>query len=909
MSTPPTAPTERGSTPVYPSQWESDVVLTDGGTAHIRPIRADDFEALQALHSRLSPQSIYFRFFSPIPKIPEPQLRHLVEVDYRDRFALVAELDGNVVAVVRYDRGGGDTENAAEVAFVVEDDQQRRGLATVMLEHLAAVARSNGIERFDAETLPENRAMMDVFRHVGFDITSHFDSGVIQVSFSLVPSHELDDHIEERERSAVVASIRRILNPSSIAVVGASRTPGTIGYELVHNLVRGGFTGAVLPINPNAASVAGIHAYSSVVEAPVSPDLAVIAVPANAVADVIADCAAAHVGGMVIISAGFAELGPTGRAQEAALTGLARGHGMRVVGPNCMGVVNTDPAIRMNATFAPVDPLPGNVAFMTQSGALGISLIDESGRRGIGISSFVSVGNKADISGNDLLRYWESDDSTAVIALYLESFGNPRKFVRIASRAARVKPIVAVKSGRSPAGARGATSHSAALATPDDVAELLLSRAGITRVDTLEELFDTTQAFASQPAPKGRRVAIVGNAGGPAILAADAAESHGLLVPELSQETQARLASFLPAAAALRNPVDIVASGSATAFEQALCTVLEDSEIDSVLAIYVPPLPDRDRAMLDAIATAAASHPDKTMLATVLAGNETVRLVERLVPTYRFPESAVRALAHMAKRTEWLQSTAEEQPEELIDVAEARKVTNDFLRGMPQGGWLDTSAALALAGAARLPVVETVIVREPDEAVAAATRLGYPVALKGSGTTILHKTDVGAVRLGLANEQEVADATSAMRSALGDQLEGFVVQKMASAGVELLAGIATDPAFGPLVIFGAGGTAAELLHDRVVRPAPLTTRDAGEMVRGLRISPLLDGYRGLPVIEHAPLEELLICLGQLAESVPEIIEVDLNPVIATPHALQVVDLRVRVTPTISHPELSVRRLR
>jgi acetyl coenzyme A synthetase (ADP forming)-like protein len=892
----------------YPSQWECDVVLSDGGTAHLRPIRPDDVDQLRSLHGRLSPQSIYFRFFSPIPRVPEPQLHRLAEVNYRDRFALVAELDAQVVAVVRYDRKPSEPISA-EVAFVVADDQQRRGLATVMLEHLAAVARSNGIERFDAETLPDNRAMMDVFRHAGFDVTSHFDSGVIEVSFPLAPSHELDEHIEERERGAVVASIRRILSPSSIAVIGASRTPGTIGYEVVHNLVRGGFTGAVLPINPHAGAIGGIHAYPSVADTPEPPDLAIIAVPAASVAAVVEECGAAHVGGIVIISAGFAELGTDGRAAEASLVKSARKYGMRVIGPNCMGLANTDALIRMNATFAPVDPIPGNVAFMTQSGALGISLIDESARRGIGISSFVSVGNKADISGNDLLRYWESDISTAVIALYLESFGNPRKFVRIASRVARTKPIVAVKSGRSPAGARGAMSHSAALATSDDVAELVLSRAGVTRVDTLEELFDTTQAFASQPAPQGRRVAIVGNAGGPAILAADAAAAHGLLVPELSEATRARLASFLPAAAATGNPVDIIASGSPAAFEETLRVVLDDPEIDAVLAIYVPPLPDRDRSMLDAIARAAAGRPDKTMLATVLAGNETVQLDGLKVPTYRFPESAVRALAHMAGRSEWLRSVDAAMPEQLIDTPQLHTVVNDFLRTTPHGGWLDMPAAVALAAAAGLPLVETAIVDGLDEAVAAANKLGYPVALKGAGGSILHKTDIGAVKLSLADEAAVIAAGSSMHEALGDQLEGFVVQSMAPPGIELLAGVATDPAFGPLVIFGAGGTAAELLKDRVVRPAPLNATDPGQMVGGLRISPLLDGYRGAPVIDQEPLKELLVRLGQLADLVPEIVEIDLNPIIATPHGLHVVDLRIRVVPYVSHPELSVRRLR
>ena len=893
--------------PTYPSQWESDVVLIDGGTAHLRPIRADDIEQIRSLHSRLSPQSVYYRFFSPLPTLPETQLHRLVEVDYRNRFALVAELDGVVVAVARFDRL--EDVRSAEVAFVVEDPQQRRGLATIMLEHLAAVARSIGIDRFEAETLPDNRAMMDVFRHVGFDVSSHFDSGVIDVSFPLTPSIHLEERIDERERAAVVASIRRILNPTSIAVVGASRTPGTIGFEIVHNLVRSGFAGSVLPINPHAESVGGIHAYPTVGEAPLAPDLAIIAVPAEQVASVIDDCGAARVGGVVIISAGFAELGPEGRAAEAALVKAARGYGMRVVGPNCMGIANTNPLVRMNATFAPVDPIPGNVAFMTQSGALGISLIDESARRGIGISSFVSVGNKADISGNDLLRYWESDDATKVIALYLESFGNPRKFVRIASRIARSKPIIAVKSGRTPAGARSASSHSAALATADDVAELVLARAGVTRVDTLEELFDTTQAFASQPAPRGRRIAIVSNAGGPAVLAADAATAQGLLVPELSPETRARLAAFLPVTASTGNPVDIVSSGSPEALEQALLAVLDDPDIDAVLAVYVPPLPDRDRSMLDAIAKAAAARPDKTMLATVLAGTETVQLDGWTVPTYRFPESAVRALAHMAGRSAWLRSTDAVLPEHLIDPESTRTIVSDFLRVSPKGGWLDLPSTMALVKAAGLPVVETAIVTGVDESVDAAVRLGFPVALKGVGATIVHKTDVGAVKLSLIDADAVRAAAVAMGESLGDRLECFVVQRMAPTGVELLAGVTTDPAFGPLVVFGAGGTAAELLKDRVVRPAPLSAADPGQMVRALRISPLLDGYRGMPVIGHAPIEELLVRLGQLADAVPEIVEIDLNPIIATADALHVVDLRVRAVVNVPHPELSVRRLR
>ncbi len=404
-------------------------------------------------------------------------------------------------------------------------------------------------------------------------------------------------------------------------------------------------------------------------------------------------------------------------------------------------------------------------------------------------------------------------------------------------------------------------------------------------------------------------MAIVGNAGGPAILAADAATANGLLVPELCAETRARLASFLPAAAATGNPVDIVAAGSPAALEQALCAVLDDSDIDAVLALYVPPLPDRDRSMLDAIARAAATHPEKTMLATVLAGNETVQHDGLTVPTYRFPESAVRALAHMASYSDWLRTVDTMVPDRLIDEPRARQLVTDFLRVMPEGGWLDMASAVAVATAASLPLVETAVVATLDEAVAAATRLGFPVVLKGAGVSIVHKTDLGAVKLSLVDERAVFQAGSEMREKLGDQLEGYVVQSMASGGLELLAGVTTDPAFGPLVIFGAGGTAAELLRDRIVRPAPLTTADSGQMVRGLRISPLLDGYRGVPKIDHAPIEALLVRLGQLTDAIPEILEIDLNPIIATPSGLNVVDLRIRVMPYVAHPERSVRRLR
>jgi acetyl coenzyme A synthetase (ADP forming)-like protein len=888
--------------------WEGDVVLADGATVHVRPIHPSDAPLIEDLHHRLSAETIYRRFFTPKPELDPELLTHLVTVDYVDRMALVALLGGRIIAVARYDRLPGSTD--AEVAFVVDDAHQGRGLGTLLLEHLVVIARTRGITRFIAETLPENQAMLHVFLGAGFEVTRRFDGGVVDVEFPIASTPASESAAEDRDRASVARSMARLLRPRSVAVIGASREPGTVGHELVRNLLASRFQGPVVPINPRATHVAGVYAFPSLADVPASIDLAVIAVPAAAVEDVVQQCAAKGVAGLVVISAGFAETGPAGRDAERRLVELARGNGMRMIGPNCMGVVNTNPDVQLNATFAPTSPVRGRVGFLSQSGALGIAVLAEADTRGLGVSTFVSVGNKADVSSNDLLSYWEDDPDTDVILLYLESFGNPRKFARLARRIARRKPIVAVKGGRGRAGARAASSHTAALTSPDAVVDALFGQAGVSRVDTLEQLFDVAQALAHQPLPAGPRVAIVGNAGGPGILASDAAESAGLVVPALSPAVQERLRSFLPAAAAVGNPVDIVASGSPAALEQALSTVLEDPEIDAAIAVYVPPLPGRDEEMVAAIARAAAAHPSKPLLANLLAGPGAIEHGGRSVPVYRFPESAALALARMTQLAAWRGRVEGTIPHaDDLDTTGVRDVIDAFLAAYPGGGWLPAADAFRLAGCAGIMVAAALPAVSPDDAVARADAVGYPVAVKGAGGELVHKTELGAVRLGLADATEVRVAVEDMQRRLGDRLGGVVVQAMVPAGVELIAGITHDESFGPLVLVGAGGITAELLGDRALHLCPVTDEDARRMIHSLRSAPLLFGYRGAEPADVAAVEALLVRLGQLAEVAPEIVELDANPVIAGPAGAVAVDVKVRLEPDVPHPERALRRLR
>jgi acetyl coenzyme A synthetase (ADP forming)-like protein len=883
-------------------------VLLDGGTVHVRPIRPDDGSALVAFHGRLSQDTVYSRFFSAKPTLSADEVEHFTHVDHDARVALVAELDDRIVAVARYDRTKQEWE--AEVAFVVADEHQGRGIATVLLEHLASAARERGITRFVAETLSGNRRMLEVFRAAGFDETARYDDGVVHVELAIEPTERARAAMEAREHRAEARSVARLLTPRSVAVIGASRQPATVGHQVLRNLLAGGFAGPVYPVNPGAAHVASVKAYPTVLDVPDDVDVAVIAVPAAAVLDVVEQCGRKGVAGLVVLSAGFGEVAG-GAGAQAALRDRARSHGMRLVGPNCIGVANT--AVGLNATFSPYSPRPGRIAMQSQSGALGIAVLERSARMGLGVSSFVSVGNKADVSGNDLLQYWEDDPGTDVVLLYLESFGNPRKFSRIARRVSRRKPIVAVKSGRSTAGVRAASSHTAAMASPDVAVDALFRQTGVVRVDTLDELFDMALLLGSQPLPRGRGVAIVGNSGGPGILATDACDGAGLAVPELTPATQSALRQVVDPNAAVVNPIDLVASATPEIYELALRLVMADERVDAALVICTPTFAAPPAGVAAVLARVAAGQ-DKPLLGCFVAAPEISPLLRddgtgAHVPTFASPEPAARALARAAAYAEWRRRPPGAVPAlDEFDADRARAVVEAFLTETTDGVWLPAAQVDDLLDAAGIPRLRAMTVASAEQARQAAVRVGLPVALKAAGPEVVHKSDVGGVRLDLRSEADVEDAYRDTASRLGERMTGAIVQQMARPGVETIVGVVQDPLFGPLVMFGLGGVATELLGDRAFRILPLTDLDAADLVRSLRASPLLFGYRGAPPVAVATLEEILQRVARLAERVAEIGELDLNPVIVSDAGAVAVDCRVRVAPLSPGPPTDLRRM-
>ena len=894
-----------------PRYWASDVVLADGGTVHLRPRRAADLDAIVDLYSRMSEHSRYLRFSGPTSGARAGQLETTATVDLDHHFSVVAELGEQIVGVAGYFRMDDDR---AEVAFAVDDGQQGRGLATIMLEYLAAAALEHGVHQFVAWVLSSNTKMLQVFRAAGFAIHKTSGGGTVEITFDIAPTPGSISARQAREHSSEAVSIERLLRPRSIAVIGANRTPGSIGHAVFRNLIDGEFVGAVYPVNPKAGSVAGVRAYASVRDIPDPIDLAIIVTPAATVLDVVEECAEVGVGGLVVISAGFAETGE-GSARERDLVALARRNGMRVIGPNCMGILNTADDVRMNASFTPYRPRPGRIAFASQSGGLGIALLGRGAERGLGISAFVSMGNKADVSSNDLIQYWEEDPATDVILLYLESFGNPRKFARLARRIARKKPIVAVKSGRTPAGARGAGSHTAALAAPDVAVDALFRQAGVVRVDTLEEMFDTAMLLAHQPLPRGRRVAIVSNGGGPGILATDACVARGLEVPELSAETQAAIGSRTSPDAGLRNPVDLVAGADGPTFEHTIGVLLDDDDVDAIVVIFVPPLVTRTEDIVAAILAATdRANLTKPVLACFLDPDGRVDLVHAdgtsRVPSFAYPEAAAVALDRAARLGEWRrrpEGTVPALPG--IDHARARAIVARELAGRPDGIWLTAAVARELLGCFGIATVTTEWAADAERAVAVAESMGYPVVLKVGSAAVVHKADVGGVRLGLADADDVRVAFADMRAALGDEMGGAVVQPLVPAGVETIVGVTRDRLFGSLVLFGMGGFDAELTRDTALRIVPLTDEDAHELVRSLRASPLFFGYRNTPPVDIDALEALLLRIGLLAEHVPEVAELDCNPVIVSPDGAVVVDLKVHLSPHEPEAPDGLRRMR
>lgn len=877
---------------------DTDVALRDGSTVRVRPVTPDDEPSIATFLEGLSEQSRLLRFFSAGANL-RGQAHRFADVDGVSAYGLVATLGaaGEIVGHAGYVCDG---HEAAEVAFAIADAVQGRGLATTLLAHLAAHASAQQITTFTAVTRPDNHGMIEVFRESGFPVEVRSGVDVVTVTFPTELSAEGWRRFERRDQLASVAAVDAVLAPKSVALIGASRRRGTVGGEILHNLMSSGFQGVVYPVNPAATSVQAMPAYPSVGDLPVAVDLAVIAVPAAAVLDVARECGVAGVRGLVVISAGFAEVNAAGAAMQRELVDICRAHGMRLVGPNCLGVLNTAPEVQLDATFIPMAANTGSVGFLSQSGGLGIAIVEAANRLRLGLSAFVSIGNKADLSGNDFIQYWEQDEHTNVILLYLESFGNARKFARIARRAGHSKPIVAVKSGRSTAGARATSSHTGALlATSDVTIDALFRQAGVIRTDTLGELFDVAALLSSQPPPRGPRVVIVTNAGGPGILCADACETSGLQVAELPARLRAQLRRFLPSEATLSDPVDMVATASAEDYRRAIEAVGRAGVADAIIVIFVPPLVTEATDVAAAISEAAARIPPEVTLASVFmaAGDGAVELHRsgRPIPAFSFPEDAARAVGHAARYGAWREAPAGAIPE--FPERRGDEAAGVIAAALGSGeSWLAPPAVAALLDCYGLHPPASRFAADAAGAARAAAELDGPVALKAIATGLVHKSDIGAVVTGLLASQVRRAASKMARSVkeAGFELEGFLVQAMAPAGVELIVGVVQDRAFGPLIACGAGGTSTELLGDIAVRLTPLSDLDAGEMLRSLRLFPLLDGYRGAPRCDIAALEELLLRVSALVEDHPEIAEMDLNPVIALATGPLVIDARVRV---------------
>jgi acetyl coenzyme A synthetase (ADP forming)-like protein len=883
------------------SNFSRDLLLRNGAMFRVRSLRPEDREGLKGLFARCSPESIRYRFLHPVKSLSDEMLDRLTAVDGSEHIALVVaqgeDSNERIVAVGRYQTQESRPE-VAEVSFLVEDAMQRRGIGTQLLDTLAELARAHGITRFAADVLADNRQMLSVFRKAGYALCSTTSFGVTHIEFPIVQTELAQARAEAQEAEAERSSLSYVLAPQSIAVVGASRNPKSVGGALFQNLIRWRFAGTVYPINPSAKSISGVRAYASVRDLPEVPELVFIAVPARAVLDAARQCAAMGVGALCVISAGFAETGTEGRAAQTELLNICRSSGMRLVGPNCMGMVNAASEVHMLGTFAPTDPPAGNVAISSESGALGLALLNQVGEFGLGISSFVSIGNRADVSGNDLLQYWEADDATGVILLYVESFGNPRKFARIARRVARRKPIIAVKSGRTPGGARAASSHTAALASSDSAADALFAQTGIIRVSTLAEFFAVARLLASQPIPAGKRIGILTNAGGPAILAVDAAEAAGLEVPVLSEATQVRLRASLPAAASVTNPVDIIAGAGPEQYRASLEALFDEPDLDAILVIFIPPLVTPSTEVARVISEVVNHHPQqpRTIAAVFLDPQTRLRAIragERNVPVYNYPESAVAALSAAARYGSWRATP----PGNFAQIPIDRQMVDQVMAN--PAGWLPQPEVARLLSAAGIELMPSSVARSPEEAAAAAKSYEHPVALKIVEPAVLHKSDVGGVTLNVP----VAEAADAYRrlatqlSAHGIELAAASVTPMAKSGIEVLAGVTNDPVFGPLVAFGSGGVLVELFEDVVFRVLPLTDRDVKEMIAQTRVSRLLRGYRGSPPADLPALERLLLALGALADAATRIAEIDLNPVIVHPddEGLSLIDARMRLS--------------
>ena len=916
-------------------------LLTDGSTVEIRTARPQDGEAVRAMHAVMSPDNIYLRFFSVSPSAAAQEAKRVCREPDADHAALLAWQDGRLVGVASYESTG--QPGIAEVAFSVPDDMHGRGIASLLLEHLVWQARQRGLRAFTAETLAENSAMLRVFADAGLPAKRRIAGGVVEMTFPLPDgedNYRLANYLEtvaSRESRADVASLGSLMRPRSVVVVGASRRPRTVGRAILHNIVTSGFTGPVYAVNPRAQSMEGVTCLPSVGDLPEQVDLAVIAVPSAAVPEVAAACGRGGVRALVVVSSGLGAAG-------AELLAICRQHGMRLVGPSCFGIIV--PWLRLDASLAAHHPVPGVAGVVVQSGGVGIALLEQLSRLGIGVSSFVSLGDKYDVAADDLLTWWAQDEVTQIAILYTESFGAPRKFAGTARRVARRMPVLTVVGGRSPAGQRAAASHHARATTPLVNQEALFGQAGIIATTSLGELIDTVALLACQPLPEGGRIAIVSNAGGGGVLAADACGDHGLQVVNLSAATRRELRRLLPAGAVVTGPVDTTPLVTTEEFRSCLEEVAADDGVDAVLAVAVP------TAISDLRAAVAAAVVSKPIAVALLDRAESVQRLKRLpvaqppaaavaaaggssgpsgdagaaetgpaaagpaaapglvaavideaaaavtgVPAYADPESAARALGHAVRYQAWCQRQHGKVPELTgVRAADARTLVAGFLAGSPAGGWLPEDKAAELLSCYGVPLVATMAAASEHEALDAAARLGGRVVLKAQAEGLMHRADAGRVRLDLRTPQEVAEGYRALSAELGSHLRRVLVQPMLAGGVEVLIGVVQEPVFGPLVVFGLGGVATELLGDRVARLAPLTDADADDMIASVRAAPLLFGRKSAPPVDTGALADALLRVSRLADDLPEVSELDLNPVVAREDGVYGVDVRVRISP-------------
>ncbi|MER6409624.1 bifunctional acetate--CoA ligase family protein/GNAT family N-acetyltransferase [Streptomyces humidus] len=923
----------------YPAHWEADVVLRDGGTARIRPITVDDADRLVSFYEQVSDESKYYRFFAPYPRLSAKDVHRFTHHDFVDRVGLAATVGGEFIATVRYDRIGADGMAAsapadeAEVAFLVQDAHQGRGVASALLEHIAAVARERGIRRFAAEVLPANTKMIKVFTDAGYTQKRSFEDGVVRLEFDLEPTERSLAVQRAREQRAEAHSVGRLLAPGSVAVLGVGRAPGGVGRSVLGNLREAGFTGRLYAVNKafpeDLKELDGVPAHRSVREMEAPVDLAVVAVPAEHVPEAVAECGEHGVQGLVVLSAGYAESGPDGRERQRRLVRQARAYGMRIIGPNAFGVINTSPQVRLNASLAPEMPRAGRIGLFAQSGAIGIALLSRLHRRGggvtgvTGVSTFVSSGNRADVSGNDVLQYWYDDPDTDVALMYLESIGNPRKFTRLARRTAAAKPLVVVQ------GAGSAPQGHAVRATrlPHATVSALLRQAGVIRVDTITELVDAGLLLARQPLPPGPRVAILGNSESLGLLTYDACLSEGLRP---------------------QPPSDLTTEASAEDFHAALARALADETCDAVVVTAIPAIGERspgDAELAQALRSAAAAAPAKPVLvvhvelgglaAALSAATSTAPRAEgaararaeagpaprpaaveapegaHLIPAYPAAERAVRALAEAVKYAQWRREAADpgKVPEydDIDEKGAARLIAGLLARG--QGLTLGAEETCELLGRYGIRTRPAIPAPTPEEAVRAAGALGYPVALKATAPHLRHRADLGGVRLDLADEEQLRRAYAELTELFGAPQElRPVVQAMAPRGVDTVVRAVIDPAAGAVLSFGLAGAASQLLGDMAHRLVPVTDRDATSLIRSIRTAPLLFGWRGSKPVDTPALEELLLRVSRLVDDHPEVVAVTLEPVVVAPHGVSVLGASVRLAPPPARGDLGPRTL-